>query len=249
MLDIHRILFYIKRDQGTAPRTSNLSVTATSGDFLFNVPSGDVGRIILKMCFLCLSGNFIRYLYGGIQVYIWESSNYDIVMYNLIKKDQFTLWSISLYSVSPSCLINFLRHSVTLQPPSARDNEKCASQIANNLSKKFGPGWNAVVGEAFSFEISYTKWVDNKTKRSLDAGAEFSIWSKSTWLTSSINVTVWQNVCFKCSFLSFQGDTAVHVLWWTSWYNCLENKLEETLIYKLLDWSLNRGGCWVTRIH
>ena len=43
------------------------------------------------------------------------------------------------------------------QPPSARDNEKCASQIANNLSKKFGPGWNAVVGEAFSFEISYTK--------------------------------------------------------------------------------------------
>lgn len=44
-----------------------------------------------------------------------------------------------------------------LQPPSARDNEKCASQIANNLTKKFGPGWNAVVGEAFSFEISYTK--------------------------------------------------------------------------------------------
>lgn len=44
-----------------------------------------------------------------------------------------------------------------LQPPSARDNEKCANQIATNLSKKFGPGWNAVVGEAFSFEISYTK--------------------------------------------------------------------------------------------
>ena len=46
---------------------------------------------------------------------------------------------------------------IKFQPPSARDNEKCASQIANNLSKKFGPGWNAVVGEAFSFEISYTK--------------------------------------------------------------------------------------------
>ena len=44
-----------------------------------------------------------------------------------------------------------------MQPPSARDNEKCANQIATNLSKKFGPGWNAVVGEAFSFEISYTK--------------------------------------------------------------------------------------------
>ena len=27
-----------------------------------------------------------------------------------------------------------------------------------NYSKKFGPGWNAVVGEAYSFEISYTKW-------------------------------------------------------------------------------------------
>ena len=27
-----------------------------------------------------------------------------------------------------------------------------------NCSKKFGPGWNAVVGEAYSFEISYTKW-------------------------------------------------------------------------------------------
>jgi hypothetical protein len=26
-------------------------------------------------------------------------------------------------------------------------------------SKKFGPGWNAVVGEAYSFEISYTKSV------------------------------------------------------------------------------------------
>ena len=45
----------------------------------------------------------------------------------------------------------------SFQPPSGRDNEKCASQIANNLTKKFGPGWNAVVGEAFSFEISYTK--------------------------------------------------------------------------------------------
>ena len=44
-----------------------------------------------------------------------------------------------------------------IQPPSLRDNEKCALQIANNLAKKFGPGWNAVVGEAFSFEISYTK--------------------------------------------------------------------------------------------
>ena len=50
------------------------------------------------------------------------------------------------------------------QPPSARDNEKCASQIANNLTKKFGPGWNAVVGEAFSFEISYTKWVFQNKK-------------------------------------------------------------------------------------
>ena len=29
-----------------------------------------------------------------------------------------------------------------------------------DFSKKFGPGWNAVVGEAYSFEISYTKWVD-----------------------------------------------------------------------------------------
>ena len=46
------------------------------------------------------------------------------------------------------------------QPPSARNNEKCANQIATNLAKKFGPGWNAVVGEAFSFEISYTKYVD-----------------------------------------------------------------------------------------
>lgn len=45
-----------------------------------------------------------------------------------------------------------------IQPPNARDNEKCANQIASNLSKKFGPGWNAVVGEAFSFEISYTKY-------------------------------------------------------------------------------------------
>lgn len=50
------------------------------------------------------------------------------------------------------------------QPPSARDNEKCASQIANNLTKKFGPGWNAVVGEAFSFEISYTKYVQRSLK-------------------------------------------------------------------------------------
>ena len=46
------------------------------------------------------------------------------------------------------------------QPSSARNNEKCANQIATNLAKKFGPGWNAVVGEAFSFEISYTKYVD-----------------------------------------------------------------------------------------
>lgn len=43
------------------------------------------------------------------------------------------------------------------KPPSARNNEKCANQIATNLAKKFGPGWNAIVGEAFSFEISYTK--------------------------------------------------------------------------------------------
>ena len=43
-----------------------------------------------------------------------------------------------------------------VQPPSMRDNEKYALQIANNLQKKFGPGWNAVVGEAFSFEISHT---------------------------------------------------------------------------------------------
>ena len=26
-------------------------------------------------------------------------------------------------------------------------------------SIQVGPGWNAVVGEAYSFEISYTKWV------------------------------------------------------------------------------------------
>ena len=31
--------------------------------------------------------------------------------------------------------------------------------ISHCCSKKFGPGWNAVVGEAYSFEISYTKWV------------------------------------------------------------------------------------------
>ena len=59
----------------------------------------------------------------------------------------------------PTALIN----SGSLQPPSARDNEKCANQIANNLSKKFGPGWNAVVGEAFSFEISFTKYVNQST--------------------------------------------------------------------------------------
>ena len=56
----------------------------------------------------------------------------------------------------PATFIN----SVFLKPPNARDNEKCANQIANNLSKKFGPGWNAVVGEAFSFEISYTKYAN-----------------------------------------------------------------------------------------
>ena len=55
--------------------------------------------------------------------------------------------------------IKFIENISKTQPPSARDNEKCANQIANNLAKKFGPGWNAVVGEAFSFEISYTKYV------------------------------------------------------------------------------------------
>ena len=54
----------------------------------------------------------------------------------------------------------FIENISKTQPPSARDNEKCANQIANNLAKKFGPGWNAVVGEAFSFEISYTKYVN-----------------------------------------------------------------------------------------
>ena len=32
-----------------------------------------------------------------------------------------------------------------------------ATRYYSHCSKKFGPGWNAVVGEAYSFEISYTK--------------------------------------------------------------------------------------------
>ena len=70
-----------------------------------------------------------------------------------------TRWASGNTRVHHTCWYGRIK-CLMFQPPSARNNEKCANQIATNLAKKFGPGWNAVVGEAFSFEISYTKYVD-----------------------------------------------------------------------------------------
>ena len=87
--------------------------------------------------------------------------------------------------------IKFIENISKTQPPSARDNEKCANQIANNLAKKFGPGWNAVVGEAFSFEISYTKYV-----KSISTNIHIFLYNRATLLYmyfgGHLGITVWR---------------------------------------------------------
>lgn len=44
---------------------------------------------------------------------------------------------------------------VTACEKHAANNEMAARMIKENMDKKFGPSWHAVVGEGYGFEISY----------------------------------------------------------------------------------------------
>jgi hypothetical protein len=62
---------------------------------------------------------------------------------------------LCLYFRAQDSIFEIFEGFFRAQPPAQRDNEQCALLMAESLSKRFGPGWSAVVGEGFSFQITH----------------------------------------------------------------------------------------------